>query len=85
METGGEPYLRSLEPDLSIFVRHSLDVYGLGLLAAGVAVFITCKIVLCGVSCVARAHVSPQGEHIGAGDAIEGVLSSLRTTKTKAL
>ena len=43
IETGGEPYLRTPEAELSIFVRHSLDTYGFCLAVLCMGVYLLAK------------------------------------------
>ena len=66
METGGEPYLRSPEADMPIYVRHSLDVYalfcGLCLLAVGLVVIAIWEVVRC-ASHLTKKVVRHRKEH----------------------
>ena len=66
METGGEPYLRSPEGDMPIFVRHSMDVYalfgGLCLLAVGLVLTAIWKVVRC-ASHLTKKGVRHRREH----------------------
>ena len=56
METGGEPYLQSPEASMSIFVRHSVDVYSMILLTVGLGLFVAWEALLHACSYLARAR-----------------------------
>jgi hypothetical protein len=59
METGGDPYLRTPDSQMSVIVRHSLDTYGSTLLLLGALGFLIWKLLgLALISAVTYAGAS---------------------------
>ena len=86
METGGEPYLQSPEAAMSIFVRHSVDVYSMILLTVGLGLFVAWEALRHACSYLARAPACSGRSHTSFANVMcrFGLfLKTLKTTKLK--
>ena len=85
METGGESYLQSPEAAMSIFVRHSVDVYSMILLTVGLGLFVAWEAILHACSYVARAPACFGGSHTSFANVMCRCGTFLKTIKVTKL